>query len=830
MKSVPAISRGSLAIWLATTIALSAVHPALAIPVPCGGGTLAITATSDTPLTLPTFNVGQRAQLTASTSGFTATSFSWTIAGPANIKDYNEDLGTQQLGGPPAVPLPWSTTPLTPGDLALPALSFYWKPSAAQIHPLSGGPEPRLVTLEVTPTSGPGCITSETFMIERNTTDVARQPEDFYTSNHRAPTEMNPQLGHVIDEHMYWHTDIGGGAPGTWPQFLAWHGYFLRRFDQWRAEFGYPPVAPWYPGRPLPTGPDFDHTPRLASFDPDANRIPTNFTLAGNGTPGSALGDFASLDSFSNFLEGSYHGNVHCNIGPGGFGGMCDFSSPKDPIFWRWHGFIDVLYRNYCGLKGLTCHSSPGPAADPWMADNPADIAAGGTVPSPSPRWISPDVWNRLGPVTTDSCIPRMPPPHLNTVGGVTRNCGSEADHENPVANVENYLYATLRNTGPTPMRNVYAEVAVYIAPAATGLSWPADFTMLPETRQFINLHLEPGQVTAIGPLPWIPPVPTPSDHFCLYLRVLSVQESPPVEGPNIDTNVANSNSIVWRNVTVVESGKPLITKFIVRNIRDREERLALDLELPPAMLQRATVLLRLDASLRRAFERGQGTVEGLRFDATGLAAVVSPRARIAGLLLAPRDLGTVEVAVQDPIAPVTGELRFTQHSSAGVDGGVIFRVVEPRQPGAKADLQVKLTAPLWVKAGGELAKVGVEATNRGDAAAPGTTEAGSAGYFIDLVLSKDRSVPPGFAIFSETFHEDVLLRGGRVSNTTSLAPGQSATYRPKVVLPRDTPPGKYCLFAVVDSGQQIAESSEINNAHCHEILVKKGLKKWLKK
>jgi len=31
--------------------------------------------------------------------------------------------------------------------------------------------------------------------------------------------------------------------------------------------------------------------------------------------------------------------------------------------------------------------------------------------------------------VTTDACVPRTSPPDLNTVGGITRKCGSEADH-----------------------------------------------------------------------------------------------------------------------------------------------------------------------------------------------------------------------------------------------------------------------------------------------------------------------------------------------------------------------------------------------------------------
>src|SRR6266478_8172339 len=81
-------------------------RPAAAAPVACAGGTLDFTAMSDTPFSLPTFNVGQKTTLTAVTTGFTVTSHSWTIPGP-HIKDYNEDLGTKS-SPPLATPLAWS--------------------------------------------------------------------------------------------------------------------------------------------------------------------------------------------------------------------------------------------------------------------------------------------------------------------------------------------------------------------------------------------------------------------------------------------------------------------------------------------------------------------------------------------------------------------------------------------------------------------------------------------------------------------------------------------------------------------------------------------------
>ena len=347
-------------------------------------------------------------------------------------------------------------------------------------------------------------------------------------------------------------------------------------------------------------------------------------------------------------------------------------------MFWRWHGFIDTMYRNYCRLHSLTCHSGPDLASDPWMGDNDPDILAGGTVPSPGPHWLSPDIWNRRNEVTTDACIPRDPPPSLNTVGGVTRDCGSSADHENPVAGVPNFLYATLRNTRPSPARDVYAEVAVYIANASTGLSWPTDFTRLPESRQFITLHLEPNQVTDIGPLPWTPPSPSPSDHWCIYIRVLSVQEAPLVEGTNVDANVANSNSIAWRNLKIVEPGEEKkASKFIVRNIQEGDERLMLQFDLAPALFQTGRLVVTLDDALQRAFKAGQGKIEGLERTAPGVYTVTSAKARIDGLLLPARRAGAATIQLEGGDREAEGDVQVTQSSSKGVDGGVTLRVAK---------------------------------------------------------------------------------------------------------------------------------------------------------
>ena len=688
----------------AAVLAAIATQPASATP--CGGGTIVISATSDTPLTGLVYNVGQKAVLTATATGIAPLSYAWTIPGP-HIKDYQDSLGTKTynpMSGnpPPAAPTAWSTTSIAAADLAQQSLSLYWQPSPAQTHPNTGPGETRAISLTVTLAGGVTCTTTLDVTVERNLTDPNRQPEDFYTANHRPATSTNPAHGGVVDEHIYWHQIVGGGPTNSWVQFLPWHTFFLRRFDEWRLAFGYAPVAPWYPGRPLPTGPEFDHNPALRLvYNSDSGNSPFEYTLAGNPTPGvppNRLSDFASVNTFTGAFEGTFHGFVHCRIGvqpvfdPNNpdtsfftasgpyYGSMCMASSPKDPMFFRWHGYIDKMYANYCRLPNPApvCHVTAEPAADPWIGDNAADIAASGAVPSPGAHWMSPDIWNRRAPVTTDACIPRAPPPNLNTVGGVVRDCGSDADHENPVTGTTNYLYATLRNSGRT-QRNAYAEVAVYIANASTGLSWPTDFKLLYDSRQFITLNLEPGQVTDIGPLPWTPPSPTPSDHFCLYIRILSVQEAPLVEGTNVDANVANSNSIAWRNMKVVNPGQMMMAQFIVRNIQPEEELLTLDVAVPPEMLRTARPVLTIDSVLQRAAgERLQ--VRGAQALGHGRVQITEPRAILTGLRLPARGQGVAEIQIDGGPQTPAGDVVITQRSRRGVDGGVTVRVTPDRK------------------------------------------------------------------------------------------------------------------------------------------------------
>jgi hypothetical protein len=265
----------------------------------------------------PVVNVGQHIQLQASASGFGPFTYQWTVTG-AHLKDYQE-LTTAA----------WSTTPMAAADYTNASISYYWKEIGTQT-----------VRVRVTNALGFTCSASRTFTVERNAGDPSRQPEDFYTWNHNSA---------VLVEHFNWHNANPYrpcASAGT--VFHTFHRAYLSRFNSWRAEFGYPAIAQWDPATPLPGGIANFHASRAAAYNPLNNKIPTYLTAAGGALASPCFGarkkaDFPSANAFWIEAEGPWHNAVHVAIG--GAAGDMRFTSraPKDPIFWRFHRYVDGL-------------------------------------------------------------------------------------------------------------------------------------------------------------------------------------------------------------------------------------------------------------------------------------------------------------------------------------------------------------------------------------------------------------------------------------------------------------------------------------------------------
>jgi hypothetical protein len=149
------------------------------------------------------------------------------------------------------------------------------------------------------------------------------------------------------------------------------------------------------------------------------------------------------------------------------------------------------------------------------------------------------------------------------------------------------------------------------------------------------------------------------------------------------------------------------------------------------------------------------------------------------------------------------------------------------RPDNLKPDLVVRLLGvPAAANAGDDIGPVlKVIAKNIGGSTAAGTGSAGENGYMIDLVLSKDTSVPEGFATFSASFIEDALVAGGRISGTRDLAATTSEGYPAGAMIPSDTPPGAYYICARIDPANKITESNEANNVECVNLKIVRPVK-----
>ncbi len=97
-------------------------------------------------------------------------------------------------------------------------------------------------------------------------------------------------------------------------------------------------------------------------------------------------------------------------------------------------------------------------------------------------------------------------------------------------------------------------------------------------------------------------------------------------------------------------------------------------------------------------------------------------------------------------------------------------------------DLTVKIYGPPTAVAGDDI-PLRIIVGNPGNASAPGT-KAGNPGYQVDVIFSSDNVIPmeagvqPVYAGFTEhDFVEDMLMIGGRISNTDTIPKDGTQTY-----------------------------------------------------
>lgn len=321
---------------------------------------------------------GQLASFEALVSGATSNNYSWIIEGPV-VKDYDDNvynstsLSASQNLDPP--------TPLAEEDLHDASISFYWQMNETDPN--------RSVSVTAFTADGQKCEDSKTYHVAKGT-DISHMAEDFYVQQNHPLSMGDRNTTRVLQQHQQWHIDFPFFSPSysdNGDLFFDFHRIYLSHFDAWRTLFGYPKIVAWNPATSIPEGLEIDHDKRAPDYATmplpawfrldsgvtgpfrETNIIPPNTFPVGhpfeflNGRPfpceetdaphppfptrQQQLIDFEpDQELLGCGLTHPYHNTVHGEVG-GLDGDMNNpATAPIDPIFWRFHKFIDGVSVN----------------------------------------------------------------------------------------------------------------------------------------------------------------------------------------------------------------------------------------------------------------------------------------------------------------------------------------------------------------------------------------------------------------------------------------------------------------------------------------------------
>jgi len=323
-----------------------------------------------------TKNVGQEivfnAKITGTPNGTVV--WGWRVQGEV-IDDYKESPVGDTGAEPPKLfdVTDHEEAPTNPPAAAFSTqkISYYWREKNRTV------PENLEVLISVVENHGDHSHTcandTHTYTVDRNKTDAEWQPEDYYV-------EIN-HGGRVREEHRKWHADNDFSKKAYDGQrFYEFHRRYLKNFEAWRSEFGYPATLPaWDPTTKFPAAENgYTVTHKERTKDQTTLKKPSYFTAKGieKGElprPGSQpackdggekkLADFKDVKELGCAITSTWHNSVHGTVGKD----MGRTSlAPKDPLFWRWHRYINDIFEEYKTLKGKSLDS---PWFNPFITD-----------------------------------------------------------------------------------------------------------------------------------------------------------------------------------------------------------------------------------------------------------------------------------------------------------------------------------------------------------------------------------------------------------------------------------------------------------------------------
>jgi PKD repeat protein len=213
------------------------------------------------------------------------------------------------------------------------------------------------------------------------------------------------------------------------------------------------------------------------------------------------------------------------------FGGLGSSAAQNPSFTFTGAGSYNVTLAvtNACGsaqvTKPVTVRDCSQQSYDIWLKDsNPDD----GSVPSPSPWWVSPDIWVRHDGDCTNT------------------------SHQNPIPGLATTVCIRVRNRLATSVENI--TVNAYYANAALALTWPGSWAYI---SSFTIPSLAGSAITTQS-VPWN--VPAITGHFCLLARADAVKDPLP-SGPDTTAPVnhpPNNNNVAQKNTNVVDQAPPV--------------------------------------------------------------------------------------------------------------------------------------------------------------------------------------------------------------------------------------------------------------------------------
>jgi hypothetical protein len=301
----------------------------------------------------PIMYAGNYTHLYVQVNGTAPKQYAWSVE-PDIVKDYDDKFYDQGQVPVSSVEAP---TPMEGKDFKKNNISFYWKPE-----------EDTNRTVAVRALTDNGiCEDIENYVVVKGNTSTT-QPEDLFVTTIAPDHQATNALTDVLQQHEWWHSDHASGDE-TYEhmghEFFTFHKILLAHFDAFRTLFGYPPIEAWNSSSSIPNGSNVDYIPRGNNYV--ALDLQPWFKPHANGTgqqarddkalpcekadPPSTSWPYKNQDALSDFepnmmllgcaITIDYHDRVHSKVG----GDMAEaWDAPRDPLFWRFHKFIDDIY------------------------------------------------------------------------------------------------------------------------------------------------------------------------------------------------------------------------------------------------------------------------------------------------------------------------------------------------------------------------------------------------------------------------------------------------------------------------------------------------------